>query len=568
MKTTDTPTTTEDAPGVVVHSISISNVLGIRELKLDVPPGGAVFAGPNGSGKTSAIEAIRMALTGQGVSPKAIRRGSTKGEIFLDLSHPSVGTRFVTRSISLKKGGALEVSGPDGVPLPAPQGILTRLLGAAPLCPLALWKAPAKEQRALILSAMPAPVTAGMIKTWCAETNPSRGFIAALLGGAAVGEDDAPIEGRGHGLEILASVRKYFYDHRTKANEHAREKEATAQQARQRLEDAVETFGPGEVLSVEDTAQALYDAERAKRVAVQTNAAADAWRDRVAATQFRIAGLRGSVDLEAHPLPVAPSEEELDEATAAVERAEVHVERAESRVAELEKMLSEAKANADARRADRALAFNARKDVDSRRAVALAAVARRAATIEQADALETGIGAPPARVDAETLATLDAAVPAAEKALARARGAVALNTVREDVATAETAATAARDGAASLNTIVKRLTDEAPGQLFNAATAIPGLTVTEDSFELDGVDIANLSGKEKLFFCTTAIKRLSKGKILFVELEALQPSLIPEFLAHATKDGFQVFATRIEGAYGGCVVEPIGTEEVVEVSTS
>lgn len=48
-----------------ISSVSVSNVLGAREVNVPIVTPVTIFVGPNGNGKTSILEAVRMAMTGQ-----------------------------------------------------------------------------------------------------------------------------------------------------------------------------------------------------------------------------------------------------------------------------------------------------------------------------------------------------------------------------------------------------------------------------------------------------------------------------------------------------------------------
>jgi len=65
-----------------ITKIKISNILGISEAELD---GRSVeLQGGNGTGKTSIIDAIRLALTNTVKRDVVIKKGATEGEVLIE----------------------------------------------------------------------------------------------------------------------------------------------------------------------------------------------------------------------------------------------------------------------------------------------------------------------------------------------------------------------------------------------------------------------------------------------------------------------------------------------------
>lgn len=100
------------------------------------------ITGANGSGKTSVLDAIWLALAGTRNMPaEPIRKGETSARIRLDLGELIVTRRFT-------EGGAttLTVEQPNGARFPSPQKMLDGLLGALTFDPLAFSRMAPKEQ--------------------------------------------------------------------------------------------------------------------------------------------------------------------------------------------------------------------------------------------------------------------------------------------------------------------------------------------------------------------------------------------------------------------------------------
>jgi hypothetical protein len=539
-----TPKSTTLGP-VRILSVAIRGFMGIRDLSREVPPGGVVVAGKNGSGKTSFTTALSTVLTGRGVDQSAIHLSADKAEILLDLGHVTVA-QTITRGKNGKVGGGLTVSSPDGFEKKAPRTFLNELLGASPVNPLDLWlETDAKKRRALILAAVPAPLTAATLKAWCAETPITSSWLATLLAlDAPIASDDDELPG--HGLEILAKVRRAVYERRKTANATSEAREGDASRQRARHLAAVQALGPGDTLTVAAAELALEQARDAWRRATEGNAAAEAFGKRVSAMQLKIAGMRGSVDLEANPLPVAPTDAEIAAAVSAREEARGAAARGADRVRELERLLADAKSVVvgllDAVEQARA----AEADLEARRVAAAAAVEKRATVLAQANDMEEALGEAPIRVDAQELAAIEANGKNAKAALARAKEAIALNVIRDEVDAAEALAATARTEATALGVVVKRLTDDAPVELFAASAGIPGLVVGEDDITLDGVSLDRLCGAEKLKLAFNIAARASTSRVLVIDgLEALDPEAYELFKEHAAREGFQLFGTRV-----------------------
>ena len=81
-----------------ISHLTIRNILGIDELELS-PQGFTQISGPNGTGKTSVLEAIKSALSA-GHDATLLRHGAEKGEIVLVLDDGLEVTKTVKPSAS------------------------------------------------------------------------------------------------------------------------------------------------------------------------------------------------------------------------------------------------------------------------------------------------------------------------------------------------------------------------------------------------------------------------------------------------------------------------------------
>lgn len=117
----------------------------IKKLKVvSITPTGAIveITGPNGSGKTSVLDAIFYCLAGTKEIPaQPIRRGQLKAHVTLEL-----GEITVTRKFSKDTGTSLVVEAKNGARFSSPQKMLDELLGKLTFDPLAFSRMDPKKQ--------------------------------------------------------------------------------------------------------------------------------------------------------------------------------------------------------------------------------------------------------------------------------------------------------------------------------------------------------------------------------------------------------------------------------------
>lgn len=134
-----------------VKALKVTNFKGIRKLVLDDPdPYLIIFEGMNGSGKTSAVDAIWASIGGARANPdEPVRRGESRAEAVVDL-----GEYRVTRSWA---GGKtwLKVTRADGTDAAKPQTLLDSLFGSWANDPLAFARSDPKEQAAVLRRLVP-----------------------------------------------------------------------------------------------------------------------------------------------------------------------------------------------------------------------------------------------------------------------------------------------------------------------------------------------------------------------------------------------------------------------------
>jgi hypothetical protein len=506
-----------------VTKIAIRNYRGVEAREIDVPQGGFVAAGANGRGKTTILRAIRAALAAQDIGPDAIRQGADKAEILVDLDDISV------RRVITPKSSTLTVE-KGGFKASKPQTLLTELLGTSPLDPLDLFLAKPKERKALVLAALPVTVTLEQLRKFAPSLDPT--FDVA-----------------GHGLEVIERARKFFYEERTLANKDAAEAKREAERLASEAQAAASAVPTGPVVPEVEARAELAAAERALVELEARQREAEASAARVAEQRASIATLREEAErLDAVSAP--PGEERLAEHRVAVERLEAEIARLEASLAKA--------------RTDAATARDALRAVETAASAAASNSAAAAAKRTQATALESALAAATSKAPStEEFTAAQVRVTTAGAAVERAMlQAKALDAVARANASKAAAAEVEKE-AAELDAVVKRLANEAPSELLASAQGIPGLAIEGDEVLLDGKRLDALCGAEQLKLAVEIARRANaRTKILVCDgLERLDPDQAEAFVHHATRDGYQLIATRVDR--GDVHIEAIEPDEAI-----
>ena len=486
-----------------ITRISVTNFMGIEAREIAVPPAGFIARGDNGFGKTSILMAVRSALAAQQISPSAIRNGSDRAEILVDIDDVSV------KRVTTLKGSTLTVER-GGMRATGPQAFITKLVGSSAIDPLDIMLLKPKERRAAICAATPMTVTLDQLRKYAPDI-------------------DEKFDVSGHGLDVVERARKFYYDERTGANKDAAVTKATAERLATEAQALSAAVTPGPVVPSDEASAAVTEAERAiAALEARKREAVDA-TERTSSQRARITQLRESAakDIPAHvdttPLHVALND-------------------ADKLVVELEAKLGAARqAHNEARaRLERTVVENAELDRVKAHVDDLVA---------QADSLEAALAAATVTAPSESEVTTATANLAAAKALldrasAQAKAMAAVQA--SEAAKKEHAAFEAE--AAELDQIVKRLANEAPVELLAAAEGIPGLTLDGDDVLLDGVRLNDRSGAEQMRFAVDVARRANaQSKIIVCDgLERLAPAKQASFVAMATADGYQLLATAVQ----------------------
>lgn len=524
-----------------IRRVRIVNYRGVQELDTDnvsalpngLAPAGLIVRGENGVGKSSILRAIQAALSARDIGADAIRIGETRAEILVDMSE------IVARRVITADGSKLTVTGADGGVKAKPQTLLAELLGTAALDPIELFlEHDEKKRRAIILAALPIRVTAEDLDAWLPD------WAVTDLDGAPGAYDLGA-----HGLEACAQVRKFFYDRRTDVNRALK----TATQKVEAHEAAVRervARAPKERVSTIQAVAALHAAQdKAVRLSARSDAAAEA-EARTAGLRERIAKIRGDADATlAQAASLRVPQEYVDQAKYEVAQKGDIVESLRAAIAKAEE--------------DREHTFDVWDSMRKRNETAEGYAASEVTLRSQADEMERTVAA------MTTEAPSPADMLAADQEIEKARAVLAASEESDKLEAARVTLTEARaeekrasDMAGKLTGVIDTLTHDAPSALLKRGDAIPGLGLLEDGgITLDGVALHALSGRQKLKFAVEVARRANaKAKFLIVdELERLDSKHLDEFVKDATRDGFQLIATRV--ADGDVVLESIQSEE-------
>lgn len=126
-----------------IINLTSENVKRLKCVSITPTTDTVILGGKNGSGKSSCIDSIQMAIAGADSIPdKPIRKGQTKAEIVLDL-----GEIVVTRKFTQAGGSTLVVKTKEGVSLPSPQSVLDKLTSRITFDPLSFLRMKPTEQR-------------------------------------------------------------------------------------------------------------------------------------------------------------------------------------------------------------------------------------------------------------------------------------------------------------------------------------------------------------------------------------------------------------------------------------
>lgn len=496
-------------------------------------PGANIIYGDIAKGKSTLLNSLRFGLESVGVDASAIRLGAEKASVLVNATALNEALK-IRRSITAS-GSTLAVTNDKGDKWAKPQTRLSDMLGST-LDPLAFYLAKPEERRRQILAAMPVTVTEEDLMRW-------------------TGDDWTPAPGK-HGLEVVADVRKCYYDKRTAANKAAKDAEAAA---KLKADDAARLQSDahkGVVVPLPGEENApVVAAEKAREALEQRRQQAEAMAKRTEGTRAKIAALRAEQAEIESTMGEPPSVAEKERIEEAIRSRVAVVEDLKRQLlaAEQHLMVVQAEGAAWSRR------MNEYNRLDE-----LAGAKQAAAEQLESTLAEAAIEAP----TPDELLAAEAAIVAARTHADLVRSARAAHAALAEAAALADEAKAAKEEADRLDAIVTTLTTTAPAELAARSETIPGLAFADDGgITLDGKSLNRLSGAEQMYFAIDLAKRVSKGKVLIVdELHRLPESRMLDFARHATKGGFQFIGAYVtDGELKIVAIEP---EEQVEAKAA
>ena len=198
--------------------ISIKNILGIQELEIE--PGKInIISGHNEAGKTSVMEAIKVATQG-GNDATLISKGAEKGEIVLVFDNFSQ----ITRTLERGKTGKIKYTDANGINIPSPQSALNQLFDKISINPIEFMKQSGKDRLETLLTAINIDIPVEDIK-------------AKLNGSAAKVKFHPEL----NGLALIDNISAQIFEERTVTNRLLKQSQSHAVELSQTLESMDKT---------------------------------------------------------------------------------------------------------------------------------------------------------------------------------------------------------------------------------------------------------------------------------------------------------------------------------------
>lgn len=199
-----------------IAKIRINNILGIDELEFDAGQFNQI-SGPNGTGKTSVLEAIKATLRG-GHDATLLRTGAEKGETVLVLDDGTEIAKRVTPAAS-----TTVVKNADGKRESKPADTIKRLTDLISINPVDFLRATKKERVNVLLESLPIEIDHDRLEQ---------------IAGKAFTEYPVSKWREGtHALILIDSIRTAIFNERTGTNRAVKEKHATINQLADTLPD-------------------------------------------------------------------------------------------------------------------------------------------------------------------------------------------------------------------------------------------------------------------------------------------------------------------------------------------
>ncbi len=194
-----------------IAQLTIRNILGIKELVIE-PGSFTNISGPNETGKTSILKAIKAGITA-GHEATLLRNGAEKGEIVYVLDDGMSITKAITAD-----GSSTVVRDAAGKKVSRPAEAIANLLDMISVNPIDFLTAKPKDRIKVLLESMPMDVDTARLSE-----------LSGIPVTAAPGV---------HALQVIELTATKVYDERTGTNRAIKEKDGTIKQLREAMPPA------------------------------------------------------------------------------------------------------------------------------------------------------------------------------------------------------------------------------------------------------------------------------------------------------------------------------------------
>ena len=157
-----------------ITKIKIKNLFGISEFEADSRS--IELLGGNGTGKTSVLDAIRLALTNRSTRDCIVKKGATEGEIIIETD----AGLSITRKPRTNKSDYKSIK-QDNREVQNPEAFLSELFSELQLNPVAFINMDAKEQNRIILDLIEYHWDLNKIREWFGEIPPGVDYQKHIL---------------------------------------------------------------------------------------------------------------------------------------------------------------------------------------------------------------------------------------------------------------------------------------------------------------------------------------------------------------------------------------------------
>lgn len=190
-----------------ISKLKIKNLFGISEFEADGKS--LELLGANGTGKTSILDAIRLALTNKTDREFTIKNGETEGEIFIEFDNGvAIQRKPRTNMTDYKKITE------NGKEVQRPEEFLNNLFSRLQLNPVQFIDLDEKEQNRILLELIKYDWDLNTIEKWFGELPPGVDYSKTIL----------------EVLQQIASEDGFYYQQRRKINSDIKEKKAVVEE--------------------------------------------------------------------------------------------------------------------------------------------------------------------------------------------------------------------------------------------------------------------------------------------------------------------------------------------------